>query len=128
MLFDAARCRSAGHRPAAQAPRIPAVRRRVIVLAAIVAALGSCPASASAGSYRVYSCVAPSGGAAPIGDGSYGWQPSARAGTTSLSLANAEAGAVSNVTRTTVRQRSTFLEVPLWRGVPIPPLEVELRA
>jgi len=67
---------------------MPRVRRRVIVLAAIVAALGSCPAAASAGSYRVYSCVAPSGGAAPIGDGSYGWQPSARAGTTSLSLAN----------------------------------------
>ena len=67
---------------------MPRVRRRVIVLAAIVAALGSCPAAASAGGYRVYSCVAPSGGAAPIGDGSYGWQPSARAGTTSLSLAN----------------------------------------
>jgi hypothetical protein len=64
------------------------VRRRVIVLAAIVAALGSCPAAASAGSYRVYSCVAPSGGPAPLGDSSYGWQPSARAGTTSLSLTN----------------------------------------
>ena len=51
-----------------------------MVLAAIAAALGSCPAGASAGSYRVYSCVAPSGGPAPVGDGGYGWQPSGRSG------------------------------------------------
>jgi hypothetical protein len=70
------------------APTIPAVRRRVIVLAAIVAALGSCPAAASAGSYRVYSCVAPSGGPAPIADGSYGWQASGRAQAGSVFLTN----------------------------------------
>lgn len=62
--------------------------RRVIVPAALAAALAGCPAAASAGSYRVYSCVAPSGATAPIGDGGYGWQPSARSGTTSLSLTN----------------------------------------
>jgi hypothetical protein len=64
------------------------VRRRVIVLAALAAALGSCPAVASAGTYRVYSCVAPSGGSAPVGDASYGWQPSGRPGTTSVVLTN----------------------------------------
>ena len=64
------------------------VWRRVIVLAALAAALAMSPAAASAGSYRVYSCVAPSGGAAPVGDSAYGWQPSGRPGTTSLSLAN----------------------------------------
>jgi hypothetical protein len=64
------------------------VWRRVLVLAALAAPLALAPAVASAGSYRVYSCVAPSGGAAPVGDASYGWQPSARPGTTSLSLAN----------------------------------------
>ena len=62
--------------------------RRVTVLAASAAALAGCPTAASAGSYRVYSCVAPSGGSAPVGDGSYGWQPSGRSGTTSLSLTN----------------------------------------
>jgi hypothetical protein len=49
-------------------------------------------AAASAGSYRVYSCVNPSGGTAPVGDGSYGWQPSARQGTTNIALTN-ECGA-----------------------------------
>jgi hypothetical protein len=68
------------------------VWRRVIVLAAVAAALGIAPGIASAGSYRVYSCVAPSGGPAPAGDSSYGWQPSARPGTQSLSLTN-ECGA-----------------------------------
>jgi hypothetical protein len=64
------------------------VRRCVIVLAALAAALGSCPAVASAGTYRVYSCVAPSGAAAPVGDASYGWQPSPRAQAASLFLIN----------------------------------------
>ncbi|HEX6743090.1 MAG TPA: hypothetical protein VF087_02730 [Solirubrobacteraceae bacterium] len=66
--------------------------RRVTVLAAIAAVLATFPAPASAGAYRVYSCVAPSGGPAPVADGGYGWQPSGRTGTTSLSLAN-ECGA-----------------------------------
>jgi hypothetical protein len=69
-------------------PTIPRVRRRVIVLAALAAVLGTYPAAASAGSYRVYSCVAPSGAAAPIGDSSYGWQASGRPGTTSVFLTN----------------------------------------
>jgi hypothetical protein len=68
------------------------VWRRVIVLAALAAPLAISPAPASAGAYRVYSCVAPSGGAAPVGDASYGWQSSARSGTTSLSLTNGCAG------------------------------------
>ena len=66
--------------------------RRVIVLAALAAPLAIPPALASAGTYRVYSCVGPSGGSAPVGDGSYGWQPSARQGTTNISLTN-ECGA-----------------------------------
>ena len=73
-------------------PTIPRVRRRVTVLAAIVAALGSCPAAASAGTYRVYSCVAPSGGPAPIADGGYGWQASGRPQAGSVFLTN-ECGA-----------------------------------
>jgi hypothetical protein len=28
----------------------------------------------------------------------------------------------------TVRQRLTFLKVPLWSAVPIPPLEIEIAA
>jgi hypothetical protein len=73
-------------------PTIRRVWRRVIVLAALAAPLAISPAMAAAGTYRVYSCVAPSGGAAPVGDSSYGWQPSGRSGTTSLSLANGCAG------------------------------------
>jgi hypothetical protein len=57
------------------------VWRRVIVLAALAAPLAIQPAVASAGTYRVYSCVSPSGAAAPVGDSSYGWQASARPGT-----------------------------------------------
>src|SRR5256885_1321209 len=69
-------------------PTIPRVWRRVMVLAAVAGALATAAAAASAGSYRVYSCVAPSGAPAPIGDSSYGWQPSGRQGTTSLVLTN----------------------------------------
>ena len=54
----------------------------------MAAALSMHAAVASAGTYRVYSCVAPSGGAAPVGDSSYGWQPSPRAQAASLSLVN----------------------------------------
>jgi hypothetical protein len=63
------------------------VWRRVIVLAALAAPL-AIPPVASAGTYRVYSCVAPSGAPAPIGDGGYGWQPSPRAQAGTLFLVN----------------------------------------
>jgi hypothetical protein len=59
-----------------------------MVLAAVAAALAITPAVASAGSYRVYSCVAPSGGPAPAGDNAYGWQPSGRPQAGSLFLTN----------------------------------------
>jgi hypothetical protein len=60
---------------------------RRIVLAAFVAALVGHVGVAS-GTYRVYSCVAPNGRAAPVGDSSYGWQPSGRQGTTNVFLTN----------------------------------------
>jgi hypothetical protein len=40
-------------------PRIPPVWRRVSVLAAVAVAIAGHATAASAGSYRVYSCVAP---------------------------------------------------------------------
>ena len=43
---------------------------------------------ASAGTYRVYSCVGPDGRPAPIGDTSYGWQPSPRPQAGTLFLTN----------------------------------------
>jgi hypothetical protein len=69
-------------------PTIPPVWRRVFVLAAVAAAFATCAGGASAGSYRVYSCVAPSGGPAPVADGSYGWQASGRPQAGSLFLTN----------------------------------------
>jgi hypothetical protein len=51
------------------------------LLAALAAALMGHVGVASAGTYRVYSCVGPDGRPAPVGDSSYGWQPSLRAGT-----------------------------------------------
>jgi hypothetical protein len=69
-------------------PTIPPVWRRVFVLAAVAAAFATCAAGASAGSYRVYSCVAPSGGPAPVADGSFGWQASGRPQAGSLFLTN----------------------------------------
>jgi hypothetical protein len=59
-----------------------------MVLAAIAALSATFPAAASAGSYRVYSCVAPSGGPAPIAGGSYGWQASGRLQAGSVFLTN----------------------------------------
>jgi hypothetical protein len=61
---------------------------RRIVLAAFVAALVGHVGVASAGTYRVYTCVGPNGRAAPVGDASYGWQASGRPGTTSVFLTN----------------------------------------
>jgi hypothetical protein len=58
------------------------------LLAALAAALIGHVGVASAGTYRVYSCVGPDGRAAPVGDSSYGWQPSGRAGTTNVVLTN----------------------------------------
>jgi hypothetical protein len=71
----------------APTPTIPRVWRRVIVLAALAAPL-AIPSVASAGTYRVYSCVSPRGGAAPVGDASYGWQPSGRPQSGSVFLVN----------------------------------------
>ncbi len=45
-----------------------------------------CAAPAQAGRYRVWTCRAPDGSAAPIRDVSYGWTPSPRAGTTFMTL------------------------------------------
>jgi hypothetical protein len=59
-----------------------------MMLAALLAALIGHVGVASAGTYRVYSCVGPDGRPAPIGDSSYGWQPSPRAGTTNVFLTN----------------------------------------
>jgi hypothetical protein len=59
-----------------------------MILAGVAAAFATCPGAASAGAYRVYSCVAPSGAPAPVGDTSYGWQPSPRAQAGSLFLVN----------------------------------------
>jgi hypothetical protein len=59
-----------------------------MVLAAIAALSATFPAAASAGSYRVYSCVAPSDRPAPIADGSYSWQASGRPQAGSVFLTN----------------------------------------
>jgi hypothetical protein len=59
-----------------------------MLVAALVAAGIGHAGVAQAGTYRVYSCVGPDGRAAPVGDASYGWQPSARAGTTNVFLTN----------------------------------------
>jgi hypothetical protein len=63
-----------------------------MLVAAVVAVLTTHAAAALAGTYRVYSCVGPDGQPAPIGDSSYGWQPSGRAGITFLYLTD-ECGA-----------------------------------
>jgi hypothetical protein len=72
----------------AHTPTIRPVLSRSASLLAVVAALALHAAVASAGTYRVYSCVSPAGRPAPVGDSSYGWQPSGRPGTTSVVLTN----------------------------------------
>jgi hypothetical protein len=59
-----------------------------MLLAAFGAVLIGHVGVAAAGTYRVYSCVGPDGRAAPVGDSSYGWQPSGRPGTASVFLTN----------------------------------------
>ena len=59
-----------------------------MMLAALAAALMGHVGVASAGTYRVYSCVGPDGRPAPIGDSTYGWQPSPREHAETLFLIN----------------------------------------